>query len=122
MLDCSTHFVDLAGGQEIHFNMQSINKSMYGKIKHTIRKGTEWATFSYLNQDQSMNVARIWKKKMKKWKPAPGQIYTNLKGAIRLKPTKFVHIFIAVTTFSPPPFFCADTFDTNLLLIVCALR
>ena len=80
MLDCSTHFENLAGGQEIHFNMQSINKSMYGNIKHTIRKGTEWATFSYLNQDQSMNVARIWKKRKKKWQPAPGQIYTNLRG------------------------------------------
>ena len=30
------------------------------------------------------------------------------------------HIFVAVITF--PPFFCANTFDTSLLLIVCALR
>ena len=35
--------------------------------------------------------------------------------------SKFEHIFVAVITFSPP-FFCADTFDTSLLLIVCALR
>ena len=34
-------------------------------------------------------------------------------------PQKFEHIFVAVITF--PPFFCADTFDTSLLLIVCAL-
>ena len=80
MLDCSTHFEDLAGGQEIHFNLQFINKNMYGKIKHTIRKGTEWATFCYVNQDQSMNLARIWKKRKKKWQPAPGQITTNLRG------------------------------------------
>ena len=31
------------------------------------------------------------------------------------------HIFVAVITF-PPPFFCANTFDSSLLLIVCALR
>ena len=34
---------------------------------------------------------------------------------------KFEHIFVAAITF-PPPFFCADTFDTSLLLIVCASR
>ena len=33
---------------------------------------------------------------------------------------KFEHIFVAVINFVP--FFCADTFDTSLLLIVCALR
>ena len=33
---------------------------------------------------------------------------------------KFEHIFVAVITFSP--FFCADTFITSVLLIVCALR
>ncbi len=37
-----------------------------------------------------------------------------------LKPPKFEHIFEAVITF--PPFFCTDTFDTNLLLIVCTLK
>ena len=42
------------------------------------------------------------------------------KGELSLKPPKFEHIFIAVITF--PPFFCADTFDINLLSIVCALR
>ena len=41
-------------------------------------------------------------------------------GGLHLKPLKFEHIFVAVITF--PPFFCADTFDTSLLLIVCALR
>ena len=38
-----------------------------------------------------------------------------------LKPPKFEHIFVAVIPFLPP-FFCADTFNTSLLLIVCALR
>ena len=33
---------------------------------------------------------------------------------------KFEHIFVAAIT--SPPFFCANTFDTCLLLIVCALR
>ena len=42
------------------------------------------------------------------------------KGALHLKPPKFEHIFVAVIT--SPPFFCADTFDTSLLLIVCSLR
>ena len=43
-----------------------------------------------------------------------------LKGGLHLKPPKFEHIFVAVITFFP--FFCANTFDTSLLLIVCALR
>ena len=33
---------------------------------------------------------------------------------------KLEHIFVAIIT--PPPFFCADTYDTCMLLIVCALR
>ena len=33
---------------------------------------------------------------------------------------KFEHIIVAAITFSP--FLCVDTFDTSLLLIVCALR
>ena len=44
----------------------------------------------------------------------------ELKRGIYLKPPKFEHIFVAVITFSP--FFCADTFDIILLLIMCALR
>ena len=39
---------------------------------------------------------------------------------LHLKPTKFEHIFVAAITFFP--FFCANTFDTSLLLIVCALK
>ena len=35
-------------------------------------------------------------------------------------PPKFEHIFVAVIT--SPPFFCAGTFITSLLLIVCGLR
>ena len=31
---------------------------MYGKIKYTIRKYVEWATFWYINQDHSMNVCK----------------------------------------------------------------
>ena len=46
-----------------------------------------------------MNVARIWIKREKKLQPAPGQMYTNLKGGLSLKPPKFEHIFIAVITF-----------------------
>ena len=42
------------------------------------------------------------------------------KGGLHMKPPKFEHIFVAVITFFP--FFCANTFDTTLLLIVCALR
>ena len=42
------------------------------------------------------------------------------QGVLHLKPPKLEHIFVALITC--PPFFCADTFDTNLLLIVCALR
>ena len=34
--------------------------------------------------------------------------------------TEIEHIFVAVINFSP--FFCADIYDTNLLLIVCALN
>ena len=44
----------------------------------------------------------------------------ELKGGHSLKPPTFEHIFVAVITFSP--FFCADTFITSLLLIVCGLR
>ena len=42
------------------------------------------------------------------------------QGGLYHFPPKFEHIFVAVITFFP--FFCADTFITNLLLIVCALR
>ena len=42
------------------------------------------------------------------------------KGSLEHIPPKFEHIFVAVITF--PPFFCADTFITSLLLIVSALR
>ena len=34
---------------------------------------------------------------------------------LHLKLPKFEHIFVAVITFSP--FFCANTFDTSLLLV-----
>ena len=37
----------------------------------------------------------------------------SVKGGRHLKPPKFEHI---------PPFFCANTFDTSLLFIVCALK
>ena len=42
------------------------------------------------------------------------------KGGLHHLPPKFEDIFVAVITF--PPFFCADTLNTSLLLIVCALR
>ena len=45
----------------------------------------------------------------------------SMPGGLHLKPPKFEHIFIAVIS-SPSPFFCADTFDINVLFIVCALR
>ena len=44
----------------------------------------------------------------------------GLKGGLDLKSTKLEHIFVAVITYLP--FFCANTFDTSLLLIVCALK
>ena len=48
------------------------------------------------------------------------EAFNGLKtGGLHLKPPKFEHIFAAVITF--PPFFCANTFDTSLLLSVCAL-
>ena len=43
------------------------------------------------------------------------------KGGLDLKSTKLEHIFVAVITFFPP-FFCGNTFDTSLLLVVCALK
>ena len=43
-----------------------------------------------------------------------------LRGRLSYISPKFEHIFVAVITFSP--FFCADTFNNSLLLIVCALR
>ena len=43
-----------------------------------------------------------------------------IKGGIHHLLPKFEHIYVAVITFLP--FFCADTFDNSLLLIVCALR
>ena len=50
-----------------------------------------------------------------------GDIICNaIKGGCYQKPPKFEHIFGAVITF--PPFFCANTFDSSLLLTVCALR
>ena len=48
-----------------------------------------------------------------------GQI-SVLKGRLYHLLPKFEHIFVAVITFTP--FFCADTFITSLLFIVCALR
>ena len=44
----------------------------------------------------------------------------KVKGGLDHLLPKFEHIFVAVITF--PPFFCADIFDTSLLLIVCAFR
>ena len=47
-------------------------------------------------------------------------LHLREKGGLSHLPPKFEHIFVALITF--PPFFCADTFITSLLLIVCALR
>ena len=44
----------------------------------------------------------------------------KVMGGIHLKPPKFEHMFVAAITFFP--YFCANTFNTSLLLIVCALR
>ena len=44
--------------KEVHFNLQVINKSIYGEIKHTIRMHIEWDTFLYINQDHSMSVCK----------------------------------------------------------------
>ena len=43
------------------------------------------------------------------------EVFLELRGGLHLKPPKFEHIFVAVLTFFP--FFCANTFDTSLLLI-----
>ena len=60
------------------------------------------------------------KKTFKKVFESPGDPdYHIWKGGRHLKSPKFEHIFVAVITFSP--FFCANTFDTRLLLIVCVL-
>ena len=40
------------------FQLAVHNKSMYGKVKHTIRKHFEWATSWHKNQDHSMNVCK----------------------------------------------------------------
>ena len=53
---------------------------------------------------------------LKNWNSGMG----GEKGGLDLKPTKLEHIFVAVITFFP--LFCANTFDTSLLLIVCALK
>ena len=46
--------------------------------------------------------------------------WSFFKGGLDLKPKKNVtHIWAVITFF---PFFCADIFDTSLLLIVCALK
>ena len=42
----------------VHFNLQFLNKSMYGKIKHGIRKHIEWATSWYIDQDHSTDVCK----------------------------------------------------------------
>ena len=47
--------------------------------------------------------------------------YIQGKGGLYRNPPQFEHIFVAVIT-PPHPFFCAVTFDTSLLFIVCALR
>ena len=47
-------------------------------------------------------------------------LFHGLKGGLDLKPMKLEHIFVAAINF--PPFICANTVDTSLLLIVCALR
>ena len=46
--------------------------------------------------------------------------FMQFKGRLYHLLPKFEHIFLAVIIFFP--FFCADTFITSLLLIVCALR
>ena len=43
-----------------------------------------------------------------------------IQRGLDLKPTKLEHICSCHNFF--PPFFCANTFDTSLLLIVCALK
>ena len=52
--------------------------------------------------------------------------FSSIDEGLHLKPPKFKHIFVASHNFPPPPppppLFCADTFDTSLLFIVCALR
>ena len=50
-----------------------------------------------------------------------GGFTVKTKGDTHLKPPKFEHIFEAVITFFFS-LFCANTFDTSLLLIVCALK
>ena len=40
------------------FNLQSLDKGMHGKVKHTGRKHIEWAASWYINQDPSMKVIK----------------------------------------------------------------
>ena len=47
-------------------------------------------------------------------------IHNMIKGGLSLKQPQFEQLYIAIITFFP--FFYVDIFDTNLLLIVCALR
>ena len=42
---------------------------MYGKVKHTIRKHIEWATFRYINQEHSMKVCNDGVKRKEKKRP-----------------------------------------------------
>ena len=56
----------------------------------------------------------------KEYMPKVAKHILFFSGGLHLKPPKFEQKFVAVITF--PPFFCADTFDTNLLIIVSSLR
>ena len=54
----------------VHFNLQFLNKSMYGKIKHGIMKHIEWATSWYIDQDHSTDVRKeVAKIKKNKYGP-----------------------------------------------------
>ena len=58
--------------------------------------------------------------KLVQWTHVRRVYYSILYTGTTPEPPKFEHIIVAVITFFP--FFCADTFDTSLLIIVYALR
>ena len=66
---------------EVDFNLQFINKAIYGNIKHTIygnikhtiygniKHTIRMATLKGLSHAHSMKYGNIWLKQRKKWQP-----------------------------------------------------
>ena len=102
------------------------NRTVEGKSRDVVCILADISDYSFgkgivthceLNGHKSKRVS-IYKDPGIKW---INKVYPEIKRRLDYLLPKFEHI-CSCHNFPPPPIFCADTFDTSLLLIVCALR